>query len=83
MSEEKATLTPAEQEMCTDSIIMEWLVDGDAQRPWSVDEVAREHGDRTQTIDALARLNGVGLIHRTGEFVWATRAAVRASEIRL
>jgi hypothetical protein len=83
MSEEKATLTPAEQELCTDSIIMAWLTDGDAQRPWSVDEVAREYGDRSNTIDVLARLYGVGLIHRRGDFVWATRAATRAEEIRL
>jgi hypothetical protein len=83
MSEEKATLTPAEQEMCTDSIIVAWLTEGDAQRPWSVDEVAREYGDRGDATDALARLHGVGLIHRTGEFVWATRAAIRAEEIRL
>jgi hypothetical protein len=83
MSEQKATLTPAEQEMCTDSIILEWLTDGDAQRPWSVDEVIREYGDRSQTLDALSRLHGVGLIHRSGDFLWATRAAVRAGEVRL
>ncbi len=83
MSEQKATLTPAEQEWCTDSIILEWLIDGNAQRPWSVDEVAREYGDRNRTTDALDRLHGVGLIHRTGDFVWATRAAIRANEIRI
>jgi hypothetical protein len=82
MSEQKATLTPAEQEQCADSIVLAWLTEGDAQRPWSVEEVAREYGDRNDTIDALARLHGVGLIHRCGDFVWATRAAIRADAIR-
>jgi hypothetical protein len=49
-----------------------------------VEEVVREHGDRVQALDALARLHGAGLIHRTtDDFVWATRAAIRAEEIAI
>jgi hypothetical protein len=50
---------------------------------WSVDEVAREYGDRMRAEDALENLRGAGLIHRCGEFVFATRAAVRSAQIAL
>jgi hypothetical protein len=50
---------------------------------WSVDEVAREIGDRTATEDGIANLYGAGLVHRCGEFVFATRAAVRSAQIAL
>jgi hypothetical protein len=83
MSDEKRTLSPAEQEQNTDGAILLWLILDDAQRPWSVDEIARELGDHGDAVDALARLHGVGLIHRMGEFVWATRAAIRADEISI
>jgi hypothetical protein len=55
----------------------------DRERPWpcSVRELAREL-DYDPT-DGLARLHGDGLIHRRGEFVWPTRAAVRADELQL
>jgi hypothetical protein len=59
------------------------LIDREEQRPWSVDEIAREIGDPGETIDALAHLYGGGLIHRCGEFAWATRAALRAEEVAL
>lgn len=31
--------------------------------------------------DALARFIGDGIIHRCGEYVWATRAAMTADEV--
>jgi hypothetical protein len=83
MSDEKPTLSPAEHEQNADGTILLWLILDDAQRPWSVDEITREYGDHGDAIDALARLHGVGLIHRMGEFVWATRAALRSDEIRI
>jgi hypothetical protein len=84
MPDEKSTLSPAEQEQNTDGTILLWLTLDAAQRPWSVEEVIRELGNRNNAIDAIARLYGVGLIHRTSDdFVWATRAAIRADEIAI
>ena len=76
------TPTLAEQDRGSDTAIL-GLISGDEQRPWSVDEVAREIGNHGATVDGLARLYGAGLIHRCGEFVWPTRAALRAEELAL
>lgn len=73
--------TPAEQDAQVEKAILGMLLDHDAQRPWSVDEIAREIGDDNDTLDALARLHGAGLLHRCGEFAWATRAALAADAI--
>jgi hypothetical protein len=81
MSDSNPSPTPAQHDNNADGNILLWLTQDDAQRPWSVDEIIREYGDRANAIDALARLHGVGLIHRQGEFVWATRAALYADEI--
>jgi hypothetical protein len=65
-----------------DSAILGLLVDLEAQRPWSVDEVAREIGDEVATADGLARLTAAGLTHRISEgFVWASRAALHAERL--
>jgi hypothetical protein len=61
--------------------ILTKLADCDSQRPWSVAEVQREIGDPDMADIALARLHRVGLIHRCGEFVFATRAGVRANQL--
>jgi len=75
--------TPGPTEERTDGIVLLLLTTGD-HRPWSVEEVIREHGHRGQALDALTRLNRAGLIHRTqDDFVWATRAAIRADEIAI
>jgi len=71
----------AEEEGRVDSGILAMLTAPDASRPWSVDEVAREVGDRIDTDDGLARLYGAGLIHRYGEFVFASRAALAAAQL--
>ncbi len=53
----------------------------DQQRPWAVRELVLEIGAQIDVEDALARLHGAGLVHRCGEFVWATRAALAAVAI--
>lgn len=83
MSDDHPTLTPAERDQYADGNILLWLTTGDTQRPWSVDEIIREYGDRADATDALSRLYGAGLIHRMGEYVWATRAAIHADEIAI
>jgi hypothetical protein len=52
-----------------------------SRRLWSLDELARELGSELQASDAVAVLAAVGLAHRCGELVLATRAAVRFSEL--
>lgn len=75
--------TPAEREGQIDAAILGLLLDKAAQRPWSVDEIAREIGHVNDTLDALARLHGAGLLHRCGGFAWTTRAALAADAIGL
>jgi hypothetical protein len=53
----------------------------DEQRPWAVRELVLEIGSQIDVEDALACLHGSGLVHRCGEFVWATRAALAAVTI--
>jgi hypothetical protein len=53
----------------------------DEQRPWSVREIELEIGDPVGVADSLMHLHGAGLIHRCGEFVWATRAALHADSL--
>lgn len=59
------------------------LIYREEQRPWSVHEIELEIGDSIAVADSIARLKGLGLLHRCGEFVWATRAALAADEIAL
>lgn len=75
--------SPAELEQRADSAILRMLIHDDGGVPWAVDEVVREVGDRIETDDSLARLYGAGLIHRCGDFVFATRPAVAASRLEL
>jgi hypothetical protein len=66
-----------------DAGIFERLTRPDEQRPWSVGELVLELGSRIDVEDALTRLHGTGLVHRCGEFAWATRAALAADAIEL
>lgn len=83
MSDEKPIPSPTEQFNGTEGTIL-LLLTTDDHWMWSVEEVIREYGDRGAAIDAINNLHGAGLIHRTtDDFVFATRAAVRAGEIHI
>ena len=79
MHEQRSSL--AVEEARRDHAVLGVLLGEDAQRPWTVDEVAREIGDELATTDSLARLRAAGLVHRLEGFVFATRPAVRAAQL--
>lgn len=52
--------------------------------PWTVEELSRETREKgIDTADAIARLAETGLVHRLDKFVFPTRTARRAEELRI
>jgi hypothetical protein len=81
MQHQPIPMSEAEKQDHTDGVILSLLLDDDSQRPWTVQEVSRELGDPEDAADGLRRLMGAGLVHRLHDFVFATRAALRADQI--
>jgi hypothetical protein len=68
----------AEQELRAEGAILGLLLNFEAGSIWSVEEVVSQLSvARVEVIDGLASLQASGLIHRLGDFVFATRAAAR------
>jgi hypothetical protein len=64
--------------------ILGLLLNFDAGSLWSVEELVRQlSASRLEVIDALASLQAAGLIHRLGDFVFATRAASTLDRLAL
>jgi hypothetical protein len=77
-------LDPTVESDRIESTILEVLIGSEGVGPWSVAELGLEVGDELQAIDALEALHRAGLIHRTSDgFIFAARAAVRGSELRV
>jgi hypothetical protein len=66
-----------------DHAIYHLLNDRKEQRPWSVHEIEQEIGDPIAVADGIAHLRGAGLIHHCGDYIWISRAALRAEEMAL
>lgn len=62
-----------------ESAIIDVLVNETAG-PWSVDELARQLKSTMATVDGVASPYAAGLVHRCGELVFPTRAAIKANE---
>lgn len=76
----RAHPSPADAERAADATVLDLLI-GDPF-PWSRDELARNLDEPTAADDAIMRLRAAGLVHRLGEFVFPTRAARCADELR-
>ncbi len=83
MPDEQPTPTVEPDSTTVESGILDRLIYPNDQRPWSVDELIRDTKSRLGTIDALTSLHGLGLIHRCGDLVFPTRAALRSNELAI
>lgn len=74
----------AEQERQAEGAILGLLLNFEAGSIWSVEEVVGQlSASRLEVIDGLTSLQAAGLIHRLGDFVFATRAASRFDRLEL
>jgi hypothetical protein len=82
MSDQQTTRTEPDATVI-EAGILDRLTDEHDQRPWSVQELARDIGHQLATVDAVANLEGLGLIHRCGDLVFPTRTVLRAQQLRM
>jgi hypothetical protein len=74
----------SEGSACSQAAILSLLLDMESGCIWAVEELVRElSASRLDVLDALAGLEGAGLVHRSGDFVFASRAASRFDRLDL
>lgn len=72
------------EERLAEAAILGLLLDFDAGSIWAVEELVRQlSAPRLQVLDGLASLEAAGLVHRLGEFAFATRAASSFDRLEL
>jgi hypothetical protein len=72
------------QSACSEAGILSLLLEVESGCIWSVEELVRElSAPRIAVLDGIASLEGAGLLHRAGEFVFASRAAARFDRLDL
>jgi hypothetical protein len=83
MPDENQALNPPRLDgRALEEVVLDLLVNGENQRPWSELELALEVGDAIDAADAIAGLRTAGLIHKTSDgFIFATRASIRHTEL--
>ena len=74
---------PSEEDERAQKAVLGLLLRPNDQRPWSVQEVEGEVGETVTAADAVASLHAGGLIHRCGDFVFASRAALCMDRLSL
>jgi len=74
--------TVADEEAQTDQAVLGLLLT-DSAAIWAVEEMASEIGNPIHVTDSINRLAAIGLVHRLDGFVFATRAAAKATELAL
>lgn len=80
----RGSCVSSEQDRNVDGAILGLLLDFEAGGLWSVEELVLELGtSRIEVVDGLASLRAAGLIHRCGEFVFATRASSRFDRLEI
>ena len=53
-------------------------------RPWTVEEMIREKGNRLEVVDAIAELYAAGLVTRINKrVICASRSAIRGDQLSL
>ena len=62
-------------------VVLVLLLDPESRGPWTVVELAREVGCELKAAEAVVRLHAAGLVHRSGELVFASRPAARFGEL--
>jgi len=62
-------------------VVLVLLLDPASAGPWTVAELAREVGCEVRAAEAVLRLHAAGLVHRSGELVFASRPAARFGEL--
>jgi hypothetical protein len=77
--QEKGIGPVADRDAATDEAIMGLLVED--RGLWSIGEMQRVIGDEIAATDSLARLQRGGLVHRCGDFVFASRTALEAAAL--
>jgi hypothetical protein len=76
-------IAPARERHVDDAqfLVLALLLEPGGPSQWSLDELGRELGCELHAAEAVVRLDAAGLAHRTGEFVFATRAASRFAQL--
>jgi hypothetical protein len=62
-------------------VVLALLLEAGGPAQWSLAELAREVGCELATDEAVVRLHAAGLAHRSGAFVFASRAASRFCQL--
>ena len=65
----------------SEAAVMLMLLEMGHPWPWSMSEIGRELGNELFAADAVVGLHAAGLVHRSGEFVFPTRPAMRSRQL--
>ena len=75
-------MTVMQEDRRTERAIVGLLLDRTAPQPWSAAELVLEIGGEPPiTLDSIDRLQRAGIVHRCGDFVFATRAARELDQV--